>query len=124
MLCPLIIFDILPVLAWTKTELSAFLSCLCSLSLPALGASVEAKLHQRLLRCPEYHFPCNSWSTAFLLSVPSVLSRLSAQSSFSWITGTTCGTILRGPRRLSLLLIILHFSLINVPIGKEYVLRI
>src|ERR1700761_9514033 len=31
------------------------------------------------------------------------------------MTGTTCGTILRGPRRRSLLLIILHCSLINVP---------
>src|ERR1700742_3754522 len=34
-----------------------------------------------------------------LLLVPNVLSRLSAQSSFSCMTGTICGTILRGPRR-------------------------
>src|ERR1700744_4228445 len=43
---------ILPVLAWTRTELSAFLRCSWSLSLFALGSSVAALLYQRLLCCP------------------------------------------------------------------------
>jgi hypothetical protein len=44
---------------------------------------------------PEYNSSCHSWSIAFLLSVPSVLSHLSAQLSFSWMTGTTWSNSLR-----------------------------